>query len=318
MNGLKKTPGALVSGVLHLVLLLLLIFAGVQREFVLPPSTSLEMWQADSMAPEVMEVDLLEAPAPKALPPVSKVTPPAPPPAPSLPQADIALKPEPKKPEPQKDTAKVEAKPEAQPNKPEPKKPEPKKEIPKPEPQPKKETPKAEPKSESKKETPKAEPKAEPKSEPNKTEAKKTEASKPKTEAKPKTSGGQKLADDLLAGLGAPASRPAPANQSGAASGAVGGVSDEAWLNNYATLVVERVRPHVFAPDVLENTRTLLEITLLPNLEVRAVEKVHSSGNDQYDEAVIRAVWAAKQFPPLLPGMKFSDVRKIRLEFRPN
>lgn len=317
MNGLKKTPGALVSGVLHLVLLLLLIFAGVQREFVLPPSTSLEMWQADSMAPEVMEVDLLDSSAVLPAPPVSKVTPPAPPPAPSLPQADIALKPEEsKKPEPKKDTPKVEAKPEAQPNKPEPKKPEPKKEIPKPEPQPKKETPKAEPKSESKKETLKAESKPESTSELKKTEAKTT--SQPKTEAKPKTSGGQKLADDLLAGLGAPASRPAPANQSGAASGAVGGVSDEAWLNNYATLVVERVRPHVFAPDVPENTRTLLEITLLPNLEVRAVEKVHSSGNDQYDEAVIRAVWAAKQFPPLLPGMKFSDVRKIRLEFRPN
>lgn len=309
MNGLKKTPGALVSGVLHLVLLLLLIFAGVQREFVLPPSTSLEMWQADSMAPEVMEVDLLDAPAVSPAPPVSKATPPAPPPAPSLPQADIALKPEPKKPEPKKDTPKVEAKPEAQTNKPEPKKPEPKQEIPKPEPQPKKETPKTEPKAEPKK----AEPKAEAKSEP-----KKTEASQAKTEAKSKTSGGQKLADDLLAGLGAPSPRPAPTNQSGAASGAVGGVSDEAWLNNYATLVVERVRPHVFAPDVPENTRTLLEITLLPNLEVRAVEKVHSSGNDQYDEAVIRAVWAAKQFPPLLPGMKFSDVRKIRLEFRPN
>ena len=37
----------------------------------------------------------------------------------------------------------------------------------------------------------------------------------------------------------------------------------------------------------------------------------------QYDEAVQRAVLAAKTFPALLSGMKFSDVRVMTLKFRP-
>lgn len=71
-------------------------------------------------------------------------------------------------------------------------------------------------------------------------------------------------------------------------------------------------------PEALSgNPKAVVEVTLLPSLEVRDVKLLQSSGNAAYDEAVQRAVWMAKTFPPLPAGVAFGDYRRLKLEFRP-
>lgn len=129
------------------------------------------------------------------------------------------------------------------------------------------------------------------------------------------------FADDLLADLDSTNSTHKPNStktQAGAPNGVAGGGSSGGNTKGYADLVIARVKPRVQVPDDLTgNPKAVLEVTLLPSLEVREVKLLQSSGHAGYDDAVQRAVWSAKTFPPLLTGMNFSDVRKIRLEFRP-
>jgi len=129
------------------------------------------------------------------------------------------------------------------------------------------------------------------------------------------------FADDLLADLDSTNSTHKPNStktQAGAPNGVAGGGSNGGHTKGYADLVIARVKPRVQVPDdVTGNPKAVLEVTLLPSLEVREVKLLQSSGHAGYDDAVQRAVWSAKTFPPLLTGMNFSDVRKIRLEFRP-
>jgi colicin import membrane protein len=131
------------------------------------------------------------------------------------------------------------------------------------------------------------------------------------------------FADDLLADLNSSNSTHKPnakTTQAGAAGGTPGGGASGAKSSNgeYISQVVARVRPHVQVPDnVSGNPKAVVEVTLLPSLEVRDVKLLQSSGNPAYDEAVQRAVWAAKTFPPLPPGAQFADFRRLKLEFRP-
>jgi colicin import membrane protein len=133
------------------------------------------------------------------------------------------------------------------------------------------------------------------------------------------------FADDLLADLNSSNATHKPnakASQAGAPGGAAqsAGAANAAKSNHgeYIGLVVARVRPHVQVPDnVSGNPKAVVEVTLLPSLEVRDVKLLQSSGNPAYDEAVQRAVWTAKTFPPLPSGAQFADFRRLKLEFRP-
>lgn len=126
-----------------------------------------------------------------------------------------------------------------------------------------------------------------------------------------------KQIDDLLNDL-SPASN-AGRSKGNAAGGSNLGTSDtDNLIANYADQVIARVRPFIQVPDGLDSqTRAVVEVTLLPNMNVYKVRLVKSSGNTEYDINVQQAINRAAVFPPLPDGAKFADYRKIKLTFRP-
>lgn len=293
----ERVMSTVVSLVLHVCLLGALLLFGMREDVLeIQPSVSVELWSAPPPA-ELADPSPLVVHSPPPSPPPAVVAPSAALSVPNVPNADIVLNQEKRPPDP---------KPKTPPRSPNPDiKPDIKEAAPK-------KLAQAELKS-------KPEVKSSPESKPISNEPPKKP--EPKVSPKPAAPILNPLADDLLADLDSVNTTKKPnarTTQTGAASGAVGGKTAQEWLQSYSTLVVQRVRPHIFADEPHPNARTVLEITLLPNMEVLDVVRVHASGDAAYDEAVIRAVWAMKTFPPLLEGMKFSDVRKIRLEFRPH
>ncbi len=113
---------------------------------------------------------------------------------------------------------------------------------------------------------------------------------------------------------------PSKGNSKGRATGGSNlGTSDTNNMTaNYADLVIARVRPFVAIPDNLDpNTKVVIEVTLLPNMQVYKVRMVNSSGNSAYDDAVQQAINRAETFPPLPYGANFNDFRKLKLTFKP-
>ncbi len=113
---------------------------------------------------------------------------------------------------------------------------------------------------------------------------------------------------------------PSKGNSKGLATGGANlGTSDTNNMTaNYADLVIARVRPFVAMPDNLDpNTKVVIEVTLLPNMQVYQVRMVSSSGNSAYDDAVTQAINRAETFPPLPDGANFNDFRKLKLTFKP-
>ncbi|NHR08345.1 TonB C-terminal domain-containing protein [Chromobacterium haemolyticum] len=182
---------------------------------------------------------------------------------------------------------------------------------------------------------PKPEPKPEPakKPEPKKTDKpaeKKPEAKAPpapaaKPQAKPKPSKTYNPeADDLLASLDSPRTSGkanARSDQAGSPNGVAGGASNGSstakagWISR----VKAKVTPLVQVPPELSgNPKVVLQVSLLPSLEVNRVQLLQSSGSKAYDDAVQRAIWEAKTFPALPPGANFNDgYRQFKMEFRP-
>ena len=103
-----------------------------------------------------------------------------------------------------------------------------------------------------------------------------------------------------------------------ATNGAHGSSDTKNLMNNYADLVIEKVRPFVIIPDnINNNANAVVEVTLLPNMEVYEVKLKKSSGNVEYDNSVQQAINRVKVFPPLPAHEKFADYRKLILHFRP-
>ena len=113
---------------------------------------------------------------------------------------------------------------------------------------------------------------------------------------------------------------PSKGNSKGLATGGSNlGTSDTNNMTaNYADLVIARIRPFVVMPNNLDpNTKVIIEVTLLPNMQVYKVRMVNSSGNSAYDDAVQQAINRAQMFPPLPNGANFNDFRKLKLTFKP-
>lgn len=287
----RSTSFAVSLGLHLFILLLLTLSFHPETRTVNAPPAAVELWSAPPMTRGVVMPDPTPAPvvAPEPTPtPEPDVTP-------EVRTPDIAVakkKPEPPKPEP-----KPEKKPEPKPEK-------------KPEPKPEK---KPEPKPEAKPE--------------KKADAKKaTPAESAKKPAAKNARQGSFDVDDELADLGSTNTKVRPnsnrtqaGSKDGVPGGSAGGIgAGGSGGKGYEGLVVARVRPLVQVPDGLNgNPTAVVQVTLLPSLEVRDVKLVQSSGNPQYDEAVQRAVMAARTFPALPAGMSFSDVRVMKLKFRP-
>ncbi len=97
------------------------------------------------------------------------------------------------------------------------------------------------------------------------------------------------------------------------------GTSDSNNLNsNYADQVINMVRPFVqVPPDVNTKAKAIVRVELYPNMNVKSVKLIKSSGSIQYDQNIQTAIMRAKVFPNLPDGANFVDYRILNLTFRP-
>lgn len=271
-----------LSLLVHALIVLPLLWLNKTSPLITPPPLALELWSGG--APQAQTIDVpATAPAP------APVAPPTPISTPVVPDADIKLAP---------------AKPIAEPPKPETK--------PKPEPTPRKPETKPEPVKPEPAKPSKPEPASKPASKVD-SQISKDKAAKPQP-ALPK--------DDLLAELDLPPgpgtnkSKSQTGSPQGVAGGSANGVAGVSL--QYAQQVSNRVRPYVILPpDIKGNPEVVLQIEILPSLEVRTVRLQKSSGNAAYDQAVQDAVREMRRFPPLPKGAAFTDYRRITMSFRP-
>ncbi|BEV72451.1 MULTISPECIES: energy transducer TonB [unclassified Paludibacterium] len=144
----------------------------------------------------------------------------------------------------------------------------------------------------------------------------------PVSKAKPASKHPIDDSNDLLSELGSSTHAPnSKVTQAGAANGVAGGVPNGSAQarDNYAAKVRAKILPLVQLPPGLQgNPKAVVQVVLLPTLEVRSVTLLQSSGNHAYDEAVQRAIREAGTFPSLPAGTRFGDVRQLKLEFRPS
>lgn len=121
--------------------------------------------------------------------------------------------------------------------------------------------------------------------------------------------------DDLPPGPGKGKVTQAGGKQ-GAQNGSATGVAD--LRAQYIDAVRNRIRPYVMVPDGISgNPEAVVEVEILPTLEIRSSRLLRSSGNSGYDQAVLAALREARRFPPLPKGAEFADFRRITLKFRP-
>jgi TonB family protein len=290
-----REPGAaswLLSAALHVVVLLCLWLSAAPTQIKTPPPLAVELWAGRPAVAAPPPAPVPATPpavvAPSAPAPVPKVAPP--PPLPDNPAAEVklqAVKPA-KKPEPA--PVRPEAKPAAKPEH---------------------KTPPVPPANKA------APPEPKPVDKP---------ASKPAAAGQAKPAANPKPAavktDDLLAELDA--LPPGPGNgkvsQAGAKSGAKAGAANGQpdLKQQYGESIKNRVRPYIVMPDGIKgNPGAVVEVIILPTLEIRSSRILRSSGSPAWDQAVLAALAEVKRFPPLPKGADFADYRRITLNFRP-
>lgn len=278
----KPNATALVlSAVVHL-LLLGALFLGVQWKSQGPSSVAVEVWRSAPAPVTIPKPVPVPVPAPEPPPkpepkpepkPVPKVepTPPAKP--------DIAIKEEPKQPEPRKEEPKKE----------EPKKPEPKKEEPK-KPEPPKEEPK---KPEPKREVPDFQKQIE-------QELKDTQRQKADAQAARER---RDLADAEIRQLGQMRAEQAAQGRSRA-------------LADYTAKIAGKIRGHIVLPTNIQgNPEAVFDVTQLPSGEVLSVKVRKSSGNRALDEAIERAILKSSPLPKPDDPKLFE--RELKIPYRP-
>lgn len=89
-------------------------------------------------------------------------------------------------------------------------------------------------------------------------------------------------------------------------------------IGNYADQVINAVRPFVMVPDdISPKAKAIVQVELNPNLSVRKITLLKSSGNTAYDGYIQQAIQRVKIFPPLPDGARYVDYRILKLTFRP-
>ncbi|WP_199053545.1 energy transducer TonB [Aquitalea sp. ASV15] len=81
--------------------------------------------------------------------------------------------------------------------------------------------------------------------------------------------------------------------------------------------VIAKIRPLVIIPTG-ENIKymAIARVKLLPNLEVSSVTLLHSSGNQDYDQSVLKAIFSVRTFPQLPDGENFKNYSEIIIHFK--
>lgn len=141
---------------------------------------------------------------------------------------------------------------------------------------------------------------------------------KPKDSIKKKAQTTDTQLNDLLGELDS--QQQTTLNNGNALGGIAEGTSNSNILKaNYADLIVRRVRPFVIIPEDIDSTQNaVVEVELNPDLTIRSVTLIKSSGNEIYDENVQQALIRVNTFPELPAGANFVDYRLIKINFRPN
>ncbi len=89
-------------------------------------------------------------------------------------------------------------------------------------------------------------------------------------------------------------------------------------IGNYADQVINAVRPFVQVPDDINpKAVATIKVELYPNLNVKSVKLIKSSGNAMYDQNVQTAIMRVKVFPALPDGANFVEYRILKLTFKP-
>lgn len=138
------------------------------------------------------------------------------------------------------------------------------------------------------------------------------------TTAKPKTAKNQKaMINDLLGDV--MSTNTTSVRKGKAVGGNPNGTSDsDNLIGNYADQVINAVRPFVVIPDdVNPNAKAVVKVILNPDMSVRQVSLIKSSGNDAYDQNIQTAINRVRVFPPLPDNAQFVDYRVLRLTFKP-
>jgi TonB family protein len=97
-----------------------------------------------------------------------------------------------------------------------------------------------------------------------------------------------------------------------------GSSNNDNMIDSYADLVIQKILPFVIIPDNIDNNASaIVEVTILPNMEVYNIQLIKSSGNEDYDNNIQQAVDRVRIFPDIPAGASFSDYRVLRLTFKP-
>lgn len=89
-------------------------------------------------------------------------------------------------------------------------------------------------------------------------------------------------------------------------------------ITNYANLVADIIKPYVnIPPNIDKKSIAILEVTILPNMDVYDIKLIKSSGNESYDESIKSAILKVKTFPPIPPNTRWVDYRVLVLTFKP-
>lgn len=125
--------------------------------------------------------------------------------------------------------------------------------------------------------------------------------------------------DNLVQKLDKKADKSLKNNKGQVLGGTTNGTSNTNNLkNNYADQIIALIRPHIRIPDNIDKDATvIIEITLLPNMEVLSTRMIKSSGNLDYDTYVEQAINRVKIFPPIPAKANWVDYRVLRITFKP-
>lgn len=89
-------------------------------------------------------------------------------------------------------------------------------------------------------------------------------------------------------------------------------------ITNYANAVINLLRPYINIPAGINPKATaIVEVLLLPNMQIKSVSLIQSSDNNQYDNSIKQALWRVAKLPPLPAGENWADYSKLLLTFHP-
>ncbi|MGQ5522257.1 TonB family protein [Chitinimonas sp. PSY-7] len=88
-------------------------------------------------------------------------------------------------------------------------------------------------------------------------------------------------------------------------------------FEQYMELVRNKIRRNMSYPDDgAGNPEAEFEVRLLPDMTVLDAKLIRSSGSAAFDEAALRAILRAAQYPPLPAEVEFRTLRQHKLKYR--